>query len=69
VVGRERHLFAALSNAWAADGILVQVAAGAATEQSRFTCSNVSTPRLSQLSAINACLIVLGENKPGRKVD
>lgn len=61
VVDAERHLFAALSNAWAADGILVHVAAEQTLAKPLYVL-NVSTPEAEPAVSNQRLLIVLGEH-------
>ena len=68
VVDAERHLFAALSNAWAADGILVQVAAGQQLSKPVYVL-NVSTPEAEPAVSNQRLLIVLGENSQAEVIE
>ncbi|MEO1818929.1 MULTISPECIES: Fe-S cluster assembly protein SufD [Pseudomonas] len=61
VVDSERHLFAALSNAWAADGVLVHVPRGQRLEKPIYVV-NISTPQRTPVAASQRLLVVLEDN-------
>ncbi|WVM88490.1 hypothetical protein UMZ34_20515 [Halopseudomonas pachastrellae] len=61
MVDSERHLFAALSNAWAADGVLVHVPRGQRLEKPLYVL-NISTPQRTPVAASQRLLLVLEDN-------
>ncbi|MFO7705363.1 MAG: Fe-S cluster assembly protein SufD [Halopseudomonas sp.] len=68
VVDAERHLFAALSNAWAADGILVHVAAEQKLAKPLYVL-NVSTPEAEPAVSNQRLLLVLGEHSQAAVIE
>ncbi|WP_150304982.1 Fe-S cluster assembly protein SufD [Pseudomonas saliphila] len=68
VVDAERHLFAALSNAWAADGILIQVPRNQALNKPVYLL-NVSTPEAEPAVSNQRVLMVLGEGSQAELIE
>lgn len=68
VVDTERHLFAALSNAWAADGILVHVAAGQKLAKPLYVL-NVSSPEAEPAVSNQRLLLVLEDNSQAEVIE
>ncbi|MGK0418804.1 MAG: Fe-S cluster assembly protein SufD, partial [Halopseudomonas sp.] len=68
VVDAERHLFAALSNAWAADGILVHVAASQKLAKPVYVL-NVSTPEAEPAVSNQRLLMVLDDNSQAEVIE
>ncbi len=68
VVDSERHLFAALSNAWASEGVLVHVPRNAVLEKPVYVV-HVSTPTAEAATASARLLLVLEEGAQARVVE
>lgn len=68
VVDSERHLFAALSNAWAADGVLVHVPRGQRLEKPIYVV-NISTPQRTPVAASQRLLVVLEDNAEAELIE
>jgi len=68
VVDVKRHLFAALSNAWLADGVLVQVGKGQALEKPVYIL-NIATPEAQPAVSNQRVLLVLEENSRAELVE
>lgn len=68
VVDAERHLFAALSNAWAADGILIQVPRNQALNKPVYLL-NVSTPEAEPAVSNQRVLMVLEEGSQAELIE
>jgi Fe-S cluster assembly protein SufD len=68
VVDVQRHLFAALSNAWLADGILVQVGKGQTLEKPVYIL-NVSTPEAQPAVSNQRVLLVLEEGSQAELIE
>ena len=68
VVDSERHLFAALSNAWAADGVLVHVPRGQRLEKPLYVL-NISTPQRTPVAASQRLLLVLEDNAEAELIE
>jgi Fe-S cluster assembly protein SufD len=68
VVDTGRHLFAALSNAWAADGLLVHVPRGEKLAKPVYII-NVSTPGDEPLISNQRVLVVLEENSQAEVIE
>ncbi|MEH6389311.1 MAG: Fe-S cluster assembly protein SufD [Pseudomonas profundi] len=68
VVDAERHLFAALSNAWAADGILVQVPRNQSLDKPIYVL-NVSTPEAEPAVSNQRVLMVLEDGSQAELIE
>jgi Fe-S cluster assembly protein SufD len=68
MVDVQRHLFAALSNAWLADGILVQVGKGQTLEKPVYIL-NVSTPEAQPAVSNQRVLLVLEEGSQAELIE
>ena len=68
VVDAERHLFAALSNAWAADGILIQVPRNSTLAKPVYLL-NVSTPEVEPAVSNQRVLMVLEEGSQAELIE
>ncbi|MAK75208.1 MAG: Fe-S cluster assembly protein SufD [Pseudomonadales bacterium] len=68
VVDSERHMFAALSNAWAADGVLLHVARGHKLEKPVYIV-NVSTAQANPVAASQRVLVVLEDNAEAELIE
>ncbi|RHW21481.1 Fe-S cluster assembly protein SufD [Pseudomonas jilinensis] len=68
VVDSQRHLFAALSNAWAADGVLVHVGRGQKLTKPVYIL-NVSTPSAEPAVASQRVLVVLEDNSQAELIE
>lgn len=68
VVDAERHIFAALSNAWAEDGILIHVPRGQRLAKPVYLL-NVSTPGAQPLAASQRVLVVLEDNAEAELIE
>ncbi|QIB52222.1 Fe-S cluster assembly protein SufD [Pseudomonas sp. OIL-1] len=68
VVDAERHLFAALSNAWVADGILVQVPRNRSLDKPIYVL-NVSTPEAEPAVSNQRVLMVLEDGSQAELIE
>lgn len=68
VVDVQRHLFAALSNAWLADGVLVQVGKGQTLEKPVYIL-NISTPETQPAVSNQRVLLVLEEGSQAEVIE
>jgi Fe-S cluster assembly protein SufD len=68
VVDVQRHLFAALSNAWLADGVLVQVGKGKTLEKPVYIL-NISTPETQPAVSNQRVLLVLEEGSRAEVIE
>ncbi|SFM39422.1 Fe-S cluster assembly protein SufD [Halopseudomonas yangmingensis] len=68
VVDSQRHLFAALSNAWAAEGVLLHVARGQKLAKPVYLL-NVSTPEAEPAAASQRVLVVLEDNAEAELIE
>jgi Fe-S cluster assembly protein SufD len=68
VVDVQRHLFAALSNAWLADGILVHVGKGQTLDKPVYIL-NVSTPEAQPAVSNQRVLLVLEDNSQAEVIE
>ncbi|MGV8843178.1 MAG: Fe-S cluster assembly protein SufD [Pseudomonas sp.] len=68
VVDVQRHLFAALSNAWLADGILVQVGKGQTLDKPVYIL-NISTPEAQPAVSNQRVLVVLEEGSQAEVIE
>ncbi len=68
VVDAERHLFAALSNAWADDGILIHLGRGERLAKPVYLL-HVSTPGAEPLAANQRVLVVLEDNAEAELIE
>ncbi|GGD03325.1 Fe-S cluster assembly protein SufD [Halopseudomonas salina] len=68
VVDSSRHLFAALSNAWTADGLLIHVAKGEKLAKPVYII-NVSTPGAEPVISNQRVLLVLEENSQAELIE
>ncbi|GGE49519.1 Fe-S cluster assembly protein SufD [Halopseudomonas oceani] len=68
VVDSDRHLFAALSNAWAADGVLVHVGRNQRLEKPLYVV-NISTPQRTPVAASQRLLLVLEDNAEAELIE
>ncbi|HDZ55463.1 MAG TPA: Fe-S cluster assembly protein SufD [Pseudomonas xinjiangensis] len=68
VVDAERHLFAALSNAWANDGILIHVARGQSLAKPVYLL-NVSTPEAEPAVSNQRVLIILEDGSHAEVIE
>ncbi|SDU02472.1 Fe-S cluster assembly protein SufD [Halopseudomonas salegens] len=68
VVDTDRHLFAALSNAWLADGLLVHVPRNQTLEKPVYVL-NISTPEATPSVAQQRLLVVLEDNAEAEVIE
>ncbi|MBX9756004.1 MAG: Fe-S cluster assembly protein SufD [Pseudomonadaceae bacterium] len=68
VVDVQRHLFAALSNAWLADGVLVQVGKGQTLEKPVYIL-NIATPEAQPAVSNQRVLLVLEEGSRAEVIE
>ncbi|MFT5781328.1 MAG: Fe-S cluster assembly protein SufD [Pseudomonas sp.] len=68
VVDVQRHLFAALSNAWLADGVLVQVGKGKTLEKPVYIL-NISTPETQPAVSNQRVLLMLEEGSQAEVIE
>jgi len=68
VVDVQRHLFAALSNAWLSDGILVQVGKGQTLDKPVYIL-NISTPEAQPAVSNQRVLVVLEEGSQAELIE
>jgi len=68
ILNTERHLFASLSNAWAAEGVLVNIPANIVLEKPVYIV-HVSTPQNEPSVASHRILVVLGDNASAEVIE
>ena len=68
ILNTERHLFASLSNAWAAEGVLVNIANNTVLEKPVYIV-HVSTPQAEPSVASHRILVVLGDNASAEVIE
>jgi Fe-S cluster assembly protein SufD len=68
ILNTERHLFASLSNAWAAEGVLVNVPGNIVLEKPVYIV-HVSTPQAEPSVASHRILVVLGDNASAEVIE